>query len=235
MKAVWRTHIGKVRKSNQDALLVHLSAYPFYAVADGMGGHRGGDIASVMAIDGLKLHLADQLPSIEGIQSCYGLITKTIYERQKNDEKLSGMGTTLTLLWEAHDHIFMGHVGDSRAYQLREGLLIQQSEDHSLVGDLLRKGLIDVQAARSYPYRNVITRAIGTEDNILCDTAVFDKQAGDRWLICSDGLSEHLGFKEISDCLSIDDLDEAADRMVVLALEAGGRDNISVIIAEVDA
>lgn len=235
MKAVSRTHIGKVRGSNQDALLVQSSQYPLYAVADGMGGHRGGDIASVMAIEGIKQYLLNQQPSVESIQSCYGLITKAIYQRQKNNEQLSGMGTTLTLLWEADEFIYMGHVGDSRAYQLRGGILSQQSEDHSLVGDLLRKGLIDAQAARSYPYRNVITRAIGTEDSILCDTAVFDKQAGDRWLLCSDGLSEHLGAKEIFECLSMVDLDEAADRMVVMALDAGGRDNISVVIAEVGA
>lgn len=234
MKAVWRTHIGKVRGSNQDALLVHHCAYPLYAVADGMGGHRGGDIASIMAIDGLKLYLTDKIPSVEEIKVCFGLITKAIYERQKNNEELSGMGTTLTLLWEAHDCIYLGHVGDSRAYQLREGNFIQQSEDHSLVGDLLRQGLLDEQAARNYPYRNVITRAIGTEDHIQCDTAVFNKQIGDRWLLCSDGLSEHLDCSQISDCMKIDDLDEAADRLVVLALEAGGRDNITVILSEVD-
>ena len=235
MKAVWRTHIGKVRNSNQDAVLVDLSAYPLYAIADGMGGHRGGDIASVMAVDGLKVYLKDQAPSQEGIDSCYQKITYDIFSRQRNDNRLSGMGTTLTLLWETDELIYLGHVGDSRAYLLREGLLVQKSEDHSLVGDLLRRGAIDVAAARNYPYRNVVTRAVGTEDTVLCDTAVFDKKPKDRWLLCSDGLTEHLDLKEIYECIIIQDLDDAADLMIVQALQAGGRDNITVILLEVGA
>lgn len=235
MKAVWRTHIGKVRKSNQDALLVEISGFPLYAVADGMGGHRGGDIASVMAIDSLKTHLTQQIPSTKSIDSCFQTITKAIFDRQKQDDHLSGMGTTLTLLWETSDLIYMGHVGDSRAYLLREGLLMQKSEDHSLVGDLLRRGAIDLAAARNYPYRNVVTRAVGTEDKVLCDTAVFDKKPKDRWLLCSDGLTEHLDLEEIYDCLILEDMDEAADLMIVQALKAGGRDNITVILLEVGA
>lgn len=235
MKAVWRTHTGKVRQSNQDALLVHLSAYPLYAVADGMGGHQGGDIASLMAIEGVKALLIEKIPSEKRINAAFQSVTKAIYERQKQDSHLSGMGTTLTLLWETKEQLYLGHVGDSRAYRLREGLLLQQSEDHSLVGDLLRRGLIDAQAARHYPYRNIVTRAIGTEDSVQCDTAVFDKKLADRWLLCSDGLSEHLSPEEIFDCMMAENLDQAADLMLTKALDAGGRDNITVILLEVDA
>ena len=232
MRSVARTHIGRVRQSNQDALLVMPDVYPLYAVADGMGGHRGGDIASFMAIEGLKA-LYGLPPSREAIDACYQHITREIYLRQQTDDALSGMGTTLTMLWEAPGSVFLGHVGDSRAYLLREGRLTQVSNDHSLVGELGRSGALARDAARSSPYRNVITRAVGTEDQVVCDTAVFDKLPGDRWLLCSDGLSEHLDARGIFDCLLMNDLEMSADRMIVGALEAGGRDNITLILLEV--
>ena len=232
MRSVARTHIGRIRQSNQDALLVMSDVYPIYAVADGMGGHRGGDIASFMAIEGLKA-LYGLTPSLAAIDACYQRITHDIYLRQQADDYLSGMGTTLTMLWEGPETVLLGHVGDSRAYLLREGQLTQVSNDHSLVGEMVRSGALARDAARSSPYRNVITRAVGTEDRVLCDTAVFDKRPGDRWLLCSDGLSEHLDARSIFDCLLVKDLETSADRMVVGALEAGGRDNITLILLEV--
>ena len=137
------------------------------------------------------------------------------------------------MLWEAPGSVLLGHVGDSRAYLLREGQLTQVSNDHSLVGEMVRSGALARDAARSSPYRNVITRAVGTEDRVVCDTAVFDRVPGDRWLLCSDGLSEHLDARSILDCLMMNDLETSADRMVVGALEAGGRDNITLILLEV--
>ena len=232
MRSVARTHIGRIRKSNQDALLVMPDVYPIYAVADGMGGHRGGDIASLMAIEGLKA-LYGLPPSLAAIDACYQRITHDIYLRQQGDDYLSGMGTTLTMLWEGPESVLLGHVGDSRAYLLREGQLTQVSNDHSLVGEMVRSGALARDAARSSPYRNVITRAVGTEDRVVCDTAVFDRVPGDRWLLCSDGLSEHLDARSILDCLMMNDLETSADRMVVGALEAGGRDNITLILLEV--
>lgn len=234
MKAVARTHIGRVRKSNQDSLLVLPESCPIYAVADGMGGHLGGDTASRMAIEGLKA-LCGQTPSPEAIVACYQKITKEIFLRQQQDESLSGMGTTLTMLWEAEKVIILGHVGDSRAYLLRAGQLYQMSNDHSLVQEMVRSGLLAREAAASYPYRNVITRAVGTEEKVLCDTAVYDKQPGDRWLLCSDGLSEYLDEGMLLDSMLLDDLEAAADRMIVSALEGGGRDNISLVLLEVAA
>lgn len=232
MRSVARTHIGRVRQSNQDALLVMPDACPIYAVADGMGGHRGGDIASFMAIEGLKA-LCGQTPSRQAIEACYQQINRDIFLRQQSQESLRGMGTTLTMLWETPDSVYLGHVGDSRAYLLRDGRLSQVSLDHSLVGEMIRSGALKREAARSYPYRNVITRAVGTEDHVSCDTAVFDKLPGDRWLLCSDGLSEYLDMSGIFDSMSADDLEESADQMVVGALEAGGRDNITLILLEV--
>lgn len=207
-------------------------AFPVYAVADGMGGHLGGDIASFMAIEGLK-RLGGATPSREAINSCYQKITHDIYLRQQSEAKLRGMGTTLTMLWEASESIYLGHVGDSRAYLMRKGEMSQVSLDHSLVGEMVRSGALKREAARSYPYRNVITRAVGTEDQVQCDTAIFDKLPGDRWLLCSDGLSEHMDTRALYDCLLNEDLEMAADRMIVGALEAGGRDNITLILLEV--
>ena len=233
MKAVWRTDIGLVRRSNQDSLLIGTGTYPIYAVADGMGGHRGGNIASAMAIDGLKNCLAGQVPAPDSITRCYEQITNSIYARQQHDSALSGMGTTLTMLWEAEKHIYLGHVGDSRAYLLRGGQLMQQSTDHSLVGELLQSGVLDEQEARSYPYRNVVTRAVGTERYIRCDTAVADKLPGDRWLLCSDGLTEYVTSEEILAIMSLPDMEQAADAFVQAALSGGGQDNVTLILLEV--
>ncbi|MHC1786716.1 MAG: Stp1/IreP family PP2C-type Ser/Thr phosphatase [Christensenellales bacterium] len=235
MNAVWRTDVGRVRSSNQDAFLVLPGDHPLYAVADGMGGHLGGDIASAMAIEGLKKELAGEEPSPDLISRCVDRISAAIFRRQLHDRALSGMGTTLTLLWEAEDQVHLGHVGDSRAYLLREGKLRQLSTDHSLVSELLRSGALDEASAGDYPYRNVITRAVGTQEAILCDTAAIDKLPGDRFLLCSDGLSEYIKRGQLQDLLQGGSLEQTADTLLALALERGGRDNITLILLEVGA
>ncbi len=233
MKAVWRSDVGLQRKSNQDAYLVLPGEYPLYAVADGMGGHLGGDTASSMAVAGLKAALAGVLPTEQAIASSYDCISADIYHRQAHDRKLSGMGTTLTMLWETPQQVIMGHVGDSRAFLLRQGALTQLSTDHSLVSELLRTGVLDEEAARAYPYRNVITRAVGTDPSVQCDTAVFDKQPGDRWLLCSDGLSEYFTQAALQQALQGDDMNGIADQLLATALAGGGHDNITLILLEV--
>ena len=235
MKSVWRTDVGRVRSSNQDSLLMLADPYPLYAVADGMGGHLGGDIASAMAINGLKDSLQGIAPSQEQIMRCFSDISRNIYRCQIQDKGLTGMGTTLTMLWEDDREIFLGHVGDSRAYLLRAGELRQLSLDHSLVTELLRTGAIDASAAESYPYRNVITRAVGAEEEIVCDTAVIDKLPGDRFLLCSDGLSEYVKFKALAALLGQEGMEHIADTLLATALNLGGRDNVTFIIMEVEA
>lgn len=232
MKVAWRSDIGRKRASNQDACLVLDGAYPLYAVADGMGGHLGGDIASAMAVQGLRACLEGQLPGEERIRLCYDQISGDIYRKQMEDAGLSGMGTTLTMLWEAPDMVYLGHVGDSRAYLLRDGELRQVTSDHSLVSELLRTGAIDTQSARDYPYRNVITRAVGTDRLVESDTHILEKLQGDRWLLCSDGLSEYFTQEELMRALQGDDMEAVADRLVQTALQAGGRDNITLILLE---
>lgn len=233
MKAVWRSDIGRRRVSNQDACLIMPQQAPVYAVADGMGGHHGGDIASAMAVQGLRVLLKDQLPQEQLIRQCFDQISRDIYLRQLQEEALSGMGTTLTLLWEDVDRMYLGHVGDSRAYLLRGGELSQVTRDHSLVSELLSAGVIDHEAAKEYPYRNVITRAVGTEEQVSCDIYQMDKLPGDRWLLCSDGLSEYVEDAEMLQELQLDDLDRIADRLVKQALDQGGADNITLVLLEV--
>ncbi len=235
MKSVWRTDIGRARSSNQDSLLLLAGTYPLYAVADGMGGHLGGDIASAMAVNGLKDSLQGVKPSQEQIKRCFSGISRDIFRRQIRDKSLAGMGTTLTMLWEDEREVYLGHVGDSRAYLLRAGELRQLSIDHSLVAELLRTGAIDASAAESYPYRNVITRAVGAEEEIACDTAIIDKLPGDRFLLCSDGLSEYIKFKAMTQLLGQGDMERIADTLLATALDLGGRDNITFIIMEVEA
>ena len=234
MKAVWRTDIGKARGSNQDSLLVLEGPYPLYAVADGMGGHLGGDIASAMAIKGLKEGARGVKPSEAGIKRLFNGISRDIYLRQLQDSTLSGMGTTLTMLWESEREVCLGHVGDSRAYMLRSGELRQLSVDHSLVTELLRSGAIDETTADSYPYRNVITRAVGAEEEVACDTAVIGKLPGDRFFLCSDGLSEYIKPRQLAAELGQPDMEQIADTLLAAALDLGGRDNITFILMEVE-
>ncbi len=233
MNVVSRTHIGNVRASNQDALLIQKGLHGVFGVADGMGGHKAGDVASRMAVTLLARVLDGEKPDEGLLRSSIEKVNAAIYEEQLNNEDLSGMGTTLTVIWEDDDRVLLGHVGDSRAYLLRDGCLEQISEDHSLVGELMRSGMITPEQAQRHPYRNVITRALGASADVEVDITLLDKQPGDVYLICSDGLSEYVSLQQMEGILSRRSLEDAADTFLSLALEGGGRDNISLVIAEV--
>ena len=235
MKAASRTHIGLVRASNQDALLLQPGKYGLYGVADGMGGHKAGDIASMMAVTLMKRFLSDVKPTGEQLRKGIEEANQMIYEEQLYRSELSGMGTTLTVIWEDKKRIFLGHVGDSRAYLLRDNTLRQVSQDHSMVAEMVRDGLITQEEARRHPYRNIITRALGTDTTVDVDVTEIEKRAGDIYLLCSDGLSEYVREEQMRQLLLEHDLEEAADLMLNLALKGGGRDNISLVIAEVTA
>lgn len=229
-----RTNKGKIRATNQDSFLCAKGAYPLYAVADGMGGHRGGDVASAMAMDCLSALDLSQKPDEQAFQTVVQRANALIWERQLRDLSLSGMGTTLTALWEAEGHVLLAHVGDSRAYRFFEGSLVQISQDHSLVGELLRSGAITKEMARNYPYRNIITRAVGTDASLLCDLHHVDKHVGERWLLCSDGLTEYATPEQIAQAMKMP-LEEAADFLMGIAMDGGGRDNITLILLEAKA
>jgi len=227
-----RTHIGNVRASNQDALLV---CPGLYGVADGMGGHKAGDVASRMAVDEIIRCLNGQKPDESVLVQAVEQANLAIFREQAENFDLSGMGTTLTMIWEDEDRVLLGHVGDSRAYLLREGEMEQISEDHSMVAEMVRKGLLTAEQAKHHPYRNVITRALGSEDTVQVDVTLLDKKPGDVYLICSDGLSEYVSLAQMRDILLSMSKDEAADQLLQLALDGGGRDNISLVIAEVES
>ena len=235
MKTAARTHIGNVRPSNQDALLMQPGLFGLFGVADGMGGHKAGDVASRMAVETVQDALKDQAPGEDLLRAAIEQANERIYQAQLEDEELHGMGTTMTVIWEDHDRVLLGHVGDSRAYLLRDGAVRQISLDHSLVGELVRAGHITPEEARQHPYRNVITRAVGTDTEVQVDVTEVDRRPGDLYLLCSDGLSEYVDMDQMREILLSQSLDEAADTLLQLALDGGGRDNISLVLAEVTA
>ena len=227
-RVVSRTDIGLIRRMNQDAVIVGGTVM---GVADGMGGHQGGETASAGARDGILRILANKEPSEEALREAVSEVNLILWEQQLEDSTLTGMGTTLTLLWPAGEQMLIGHVGDSRAYLLRDGELRQVTQDHSMVADMVRRGLLSEEQAATHPMRNYITRAVGTEPTIQVDILSLPRQAGDRWLVCSDGLHGLVGRERLKELLSMDDPEEAADEMIREALDQGGRDNISLVLA----
>lgn len=232
MKVISRTHIGNVRASNQDSVLNEENSR-LYGVADGMGGHNGGDIASQMAVLMLPRILESMDASEENLLAGFEQVNRLIFEEQLKDQVLSGMGTTLTVLWERDQEIILGHIGDSRAYRMRNGNIEQMSMDHSVVGEMVREGLITEEQAMKHPYRNVITQAVGTSETLNPDIKTIKKQKGDKYILCSDGLYEYVSKEEMRDLLLRNAPEDAAEQMIKKALEAGGKDNVTVMIAEV--
>jgi Serine/threonine protein phosphatase len=227
MRVVFKTDVGRVRKENQDWLLVEP---PLYAVADGMGGHKGGKEASLLAATVLKEALKNKAPDKELLLTAMEAANRRIYEKQEEDESLSGMGTTLSVIWAGESEMLIGHVGDSRIYLVRNGIVAQLTQDHSLVAELMKNGYITALEASVHPYKNVITRAIGTNKSVLIDTFKVPCQKNDKWLICSDGLHGMLTHDALAEALAAPDLDKAAEKLLAAALENGGTDNISFIL-----
>ena len=234
MKAYALTHVGLVREQNEDTIRFDAEK-GLYILADGMGGHQAGEVASALAADTLLRELENAAPSYRALRAAISAANTAIYQQQQLHADQAGMGTTLTVLWEAREHVFLGHVGDSRAYLYLNGQLRQISEDHSMVGEMLRAGALTEEQARSHPYRNVITRAVGTEDSVRADVMKILKTPGEKWLLCSDGLSDMVEDQEIAAVLSQYPAQEAAQRLIDLALAHGGRDNVSVLLLEVEA
>lgn len=230
---VWaaQTHKGKVRPTNQDALVVS-EAMQVYGVADGMGGHKGGETASAGCRDEVLRALEGEKPGLQALKSAIEAANVALFCQQEADESLSGMGTTLSLVWLSDDAAYLAHVGDSRVYCLRDNELQQMTDDHSLVAELVRKGAITAEQAEKHPLRNVITRAVGTETGIEVDLAVEERRAGDIWLVCSDGLHGLVSDEEMAKTLRENAPAKAAELLLQAALDAGGRDNISVVVLQ---
>lgn len=230
MKSIVRTDVGRVRKQNEDSVYA-ADAQRLFAVADGMGGHRAGEVASSMAVEALRARLQARQPDLQLMRQAFEEANRRISCAAEKDERLQGMGTTMTALWQTEHSVLIAHVGDSRVYLLRGGRLHQVTDDHSVVAELLRCGLITPQEARRHPYRNVITRSLGSAPTVEVDLLERDREPGDLWLLCTDGLSNMLTDREMEALLVSLSPQKAADALMQKALEAGGTDNITLILA----
>jgi PPM family protein phosphatase len=225
------THTGRKRRHNEDA---YVCSPPLFAIADGMGGARAGEVASNLAAAALRAGEADG----DGAERLFALIqaaNRSVYERSSQDAEVAGMGTTITVALVENRKVTFGHVGDSRAYVLHDESLEQVTDDHSLVAELVRGGKLSAEEAERHPQRSVITRALGTDPDVDVDTFTIEAQPGDIFLLCSDGLSDMVGDEEIGAVLNEhrENLDEAVKELIHRANKAGGQDNITVIAFEV--
>ena len=228
------TDPGRKRRQNEDAFVVRP---PLFAIADGMGGARAGEIASALAagaLDESGTRSGGEERVIELVQEA----NRRVHERASNDPATSGMGTTMTVaLVEPNGDITFGHVGDSRAYVLRGDALEQLTDDHSLVAELVRRGELSASDAEVHPQRSVITRALGTDPDVDVDTFTVHPEPGDIYLLCSDGLSDMVAGDAIEEVLlrNRGDLDGTAKALVRAANRGGGDDNITAVLFEIVA
>jgi PPM family protein phosphatase len=223
-----RTDVGRQRTANEDSLVVRP---PLFAVADGMGGAKAGEVASAVAVEAVEGARDSAEPAEAQLASIVRDANRRIYDLAVADESRRGMGTTLTLAKVHGDEVSLAHVGDSRAYRMRDGELAQLTRDHSLVAELERSGQITAEAAEHHPQRSIITRALGPEPDVEVDTYTLAGRDGDVFLICSDGLTSMISDDEVASILSsASSLDEAADTLVRAANQSGGKDNITVIL-----
>jgi PPM family protein phosphatase len=225
------TDAGRKRRRNEDAL-VHQP--PLFAVADGIGGAQAGEVASRLAAAALKEAAAGG----SGQERVVALIqeaNRRVFERANEDAAVSGMGTTVTAALVEDGVIWFGHVGDSRAYLVREGKLQQLTEDHSLVAELQRSGKLSAEEAEVHPQRSVITRALGTDPSVDVDSFPIEPRTGDVFLICSDGLTDMVDDETIRDTVESHrgDLDGIARALIGAANKRGGEDNITVVAFEI--
>ena len=227
--SAFRTDVGKVRANNQDAPIVS-EKLRLYGVADGMGGHKGGEVASTSARDDLLRELEGKTPSVAALSGAIEEVNRQIYHQQEHDDAPTGMGTTLSVLWMSDNFVYIGHVGDSRVYLLRDGEFKQMTLDHSLVEQLVREGVLTEEEAQNHPMRNIITRAIGTDESVEVDVVVEERRKGDLWLACSDGLHGLVDDRQMRDALRQYAPEKAADVLLKAALDAGGRDNVTLVI-----
>jgi PPM family protein phosphatase len=224
-----RTDVGRGRPENEDSILVD-AAHGLYAVADGMGGHRAGEVASATAIETLKAAYVGGQRLDEAVEAA----NAAVFAKAADDDALRGMGTTLTAVALEDDRTaLLGHVGDSRAYLMRDSTVTQVTDDHSLVEQLVREGRLSPEEAHNHPQRAIITRALGIDAQVEVDTYRVDLKPGDRLLICSDGLTNMLSDDTIAVTLRRHpDPQQAADTLVDMANQAGGDDNITVVVLD---
>jgi PPM family protein phosphatase len=225
------TDPGRTRRHNEDAFVIEP---PLFAIADGMGGAQAGEVASRLATAALKEAGANG----GGEQRIADLIqeaNRRVYDRSSSDPNTSGMGTTITVALVEDDRVSFGHVGDSRAYLIRQAQMEQLTEDHSLVNELLKTGKLSREEAETHPQRSVITRALGTDPDVDVDTFSVRAEDGDLFLLCSDGLTDMVSEESILDVVERNrsDIDGALRALVKAANHGGGQDNITVVAFEI--
>jgi protein phosphatase len=239
------TDVGQVRAANQDSFYAD-DKQKLYLVADGMGGHAGGEIASGLCVDIIPPYVKDQEPLFEqckshpdqrianALASSINFASTKIYEKALENPKLKGMGTTATVLKITGNYAYIAHVGDSRCYLVRCGYIYQITNDHSLVSEQVRAGILSKEEAEQHHLRNVITRSIGYQEEEDVDTTSFELEDGDLILLCSDGLHGKVPDKEIS--LQIQNRGtEAVPGLITTANQRGGEDNITGVIVKVSS
>lgn len=241
MRVAERSDIGRVRSVNEDRALVlpEVDGMVVAVVADGMGGHQAGDVASKMAAEKIREELSRLSPAAsveerrEAVRLAVEAANHDVFLHASQREQLHGMGTTVVVTVATSDHLVIGHIGDSRAYLTDGSGLNQLTEDHSLVNELVKNGQITPEEASRHPRRNVLLRALGTDAHSLVDVHDFTWSQGDILLICSDGLS---GLVEKEELLKVlqekNPLDSKVNELVDKALSAGGDDNITVVLIE---
>jgi PPM family protein phosphatase len=230
------TDTGRVRTANEDSVL---AVAEVFAVADGMGGHAAGEVASSLAVDALGAALAGKTVTEQVVIEAIQAANEAVFRRSLSEASARGMGTTLTLIAptvgdDGRDQLVVANVGDSRGYVFADGELRQLTRDHSYVEEMLAAGQISSEEARSHPHRHVVTRALGVEPSVAVDTWLVTPEPGDRYLLCSDGLVNDVVDERIAFLLaSTPEPQAAADALVAAANEAGGRDNITVVVIDV--
>ncbi|MFH1830094.1 MAG: Stp1/IreP family PP2C-type Ser/Thr phosphatase [Pseudomonadota bacterium] len=250
IKSFGISDVGKRREKNEDSYLAN-DVLGLYTVADGMGGHLGGDIASGLAATTIEevvkgFESDPEMTLQEGVHIKQGeyqaylryalkLSSRRIYEKAHDEENLNGMGTTAVSLLFRNNKVYIANVGDSRAYRIREDEISQITKDHSLVGEQMRAGILTQEEARASRLKNIITRSVGFQEEVDADIDIRVVREGDRYLLCSDGLSNMLDDEEICDVVTTNDLEEACKRLVDVANERGGEDNITVVLAQVES
>ena len=239
MKSISRTDIGRIRAVNEDRLIIKsgLGGLTLAVVADGMGGHQAGEIASQMAIDSIvsSLQNANSKYTLDereaALQDAIVQANQTVFEFASRKEDYQGMGTTIVAALASAEWLVTGHIGDSRAYLITSDTIKQLTEDHSLVNELLRRGQITPAEAEHHPRRNVLIRALGTELDVQVDVKRFAWSRGDLVLLCSDGLHGLVDSRKLEEILRSNlDLAAKVDLLIEHALQAGGDDNISVVL-----
>jgi PPM family protein phosphatase len=231
-ETIQMTDTGRQRRDNEDSMYARA---PVFVVADGMGGAQAGEVASRIAVEAFEQGLPESGSPEERLADRVREANRRIHELSRSEHERAGMGTTLTAAYLDDAHLAIAHVGDSRAYLYREGELHRLTQDHSLVGELVRRGKLTEEQAEEHPQRSIITRALGPEPSVQVDTWTYPVKGGDVLLLCSDGLTSMITEEKITQILGgTDSLEEAADRLIREANAAGGRDNITVVLSRLE-